>query len=243
MITRISKHRFTFLLAALLLLLLLAPVVQVFSDKGDGNWGAGAVAFLFALVLLTAVPAVSNTRGVTVVAIALAIPSIVLRMIDVASPSYVFRFAHHVFEILFLTYAIVLIVRYLFVSDRVTLNTVNASLCIYMLLGVLWFNAYVLLDMLDRNAFSILDGQFADTRPAALMIERSIALLYFSFTTLTTVGFGDITPVSAFARMFSVTEAIAGQVILVVLVSRLVGMHVAQSTGARPAESRGSELE
>ena len=75
------------------------------------------------------------------------------------------------------------------------------------------------------------------------MIERSIALLYFSFTTLTTVGFGDITPVSAFARMFSVTEAIAGQVILVVLVARLVGMHVAQSTGALPAESRSSELE
>jgi hypothetical protein len=100
-----------------------------------------------------------------------------------------------------------------------------------------------MLDMLDRSAFSMLDGQIADTHPAALKIERSIALLYFSFTTLTTVGFGDITPVSGFARMFSVTEAIAGQVILVVLVARLVGMHVAQSTGGRPAESRSSESE
>ena len=83
----------------------------------------------------------------------------------------------------------------------------------------------------------------SNPRPTALKIERSIALLYFSFTTLTTVGFGDIMPVSGFARMFSVTEAIAGQVILVVLFSRLVGMHVAQSTGGRPAESRSSELE
>ena len=128
MLTRLSQHRFTFLLAALLLLLLFAPLVQVLSDKGHASWGAGAVTFLFGLVLATAVPAVSNTRAATGIAIVLAIPSIVLRMIDVASPSYAVRFAYHVFGILFLTYAIVLIVRYLFVSVRVTLNTVNASL-------------------------------------------------------------------------------------------------------------------
>jgi len=64
-------------------------------------------------------------------------------------------------------------------------------------------------------------------------------VLYFSFTTLTTLGYGDIVPTSPISRMLTSVEAIAGQLYLAVLVARLVGMHIVSSTG--PEEPRGHE--
>jgi hypothetical protein len=55
------------------------------------------------------------------------------------------------------------------------------------------------------------------------------AVLYFSFATLTTLGYGDIVPVSAIARTLATLEAITGQLYLAVLVARLVGLHIAES--------------
>jgi len=61
--------------------------------------------------------------------------------------------------------------------------------------------------------------------------------VYYSYTTLTTLGYGDILPLTSPARTFSYMEAICGQIFLVVLVARLVGLHIAQSSrGIHPAE-------
>ena len=61
--------------------------------------------------------------------------------------------------------------------------------------------------------------------------ERSITALYYSFVTLTTLGYGDITPVSASARMLSVVEAIIGQLYIAVLVARMVGLNIVHTRG------------
>ena len=230
---KLSEHRFTFLLAALLLLLLLAPVAPVLDSMKRPGLGAGLVAVLFTLVLLAAVPAVGRTRKTVGIAMALVAPSIVLRSIDLVTHNEALRPAHLVCGSLYLVFVAALILKYLFRMQRVTFNAVSASLCIYMVLGVLWCYAYSLLDMLDPTAFSLASPQNRDIGPAASGAERTITLLYYSFTTLTTLGYGDITPASHFARMLAVTEAVVGQVILVVLVARLVGMHVAQSADAK----------
>jgi hypothetical protein len=214
-----SQQRFTFLLAALLLLLLVAPVAQTLYSRGYVSAGPGLLALLFAAVLLAALPAVGRSRTTIAIALALAAPAIVLRVVDVLTQNRAVRVGHHAFGILFVGLAIALILRYLFTTKRVTLNTVNASLCIYMLLGVLWSSAYSVVVSLQPDAFSIATGA-----------EQSITMLYYSFTTLTTLGYGDIAPVSDVARMLAVIEAVVGQGILVVLVARLVGLHVAQST-------------
>jgi hypothetical protein len=68
-------------------------------------------------------------------------------------------------------------------------------------------------------------------------LERLIHMLYFSFTTLTSVGYGDVVPRTNIARMLAVTEALVGQCYLLVMVSRLVGLHVAQALPAGPGPS------
>jgi hypothetical protein len=64
------------------------------------------------------------------------------------------------------------------------------------------------------------------------------AVLYFSFATLTTLGYGDIVPTSPISRMLASIEAITGQLYLAVLVARLVGMHIVDSTGQEPIRDR-----
>jgi len=230
---RFGEYRFTFLLAALLLLLLLAPVAPVLASMEYPALGAGLVGILFILILLAAVPAVGGTRKTVGIAAALAAPSIILRGIGLVIPDGTLQPAHQICGTIYLVFVAALILKYLFRLQRVTFNAISAALCVYMLLGVLWCLAYSLLDVMDTGAFSMSSQQSGGTAPALPGAERTITLLYYSFTTLTTLGYGDIAPASHFARMLAVTEAVVGQIMLVVLVARLVGMHVAQWTNPR----------
>ena len=60
--------------------------------------------------------------------------------------------------------------------------------------------------------------------------DTSATLLYFSYTTLTTLGYGDIVPVNEFARVFTSVEAIGGQLFLAVFIARLIGLHLAHQS-------------
>jgi hypothetical protein len=64
--------------------------------------------------------------------------------------------------------------------------------------------------------------------PDAIVLGQGASLFYFSFTTLTTLGYGDITPAGKFAQVLANMEAIAGQVYLAIFIARLVGLHIAQ---------------
>ncbi len=241
MLIRFSEHRFTLLLATLFLLLLLTPAVHELRDRDGGIWGTGLVALLFALVVVAAVPAISRTRKTIAFAIVLAASSILLRVVDVFFQNEPAESAHLLAGALFVAFAIVLILKYLFEANRISLNAINASLCVYMLLGVLWANLFVLVARFDPTAFSTPASASAELNAAADRAEQYIGMLYYSFTTLTTLGYGDITPSSAFARMLAIMEAIVGQVILVVLVARLVGLHVALSAHGQHERRRRSQ--
>ena len=116
----------------------------------------------------------------------------------------------------FLLLSIVLIAHKLFTSEAVTSDTVVGGICIYLLMGNLWFLLYDNLFLLNSEAFT-----------AANPIN-SFDLLYFSFTTLTTVGYGDIAPVSQIARVLANLEAIVGVMFPAVFIARLVGMYSPQ---------------
>src|SRR5262249_35868302 len=118
---------------------------------------------------------------------------------------------------------------------RVTLDTLFASLCVYLLLGVVWALAYSIVAILDPAAFrlTLQTGEFTTGLPVHR--EGRSAALYFSFATLTTLGSGDISPISPVTRMLTTFEAITGQFYLAVLVARLVGLHITESISQEKA--------
>ena len=109
-------------------------------------------------------------------------------------------------------------------------------MCIYLLLGVLWALVYSALELLAPESFTIMVAGGAGNEAMRFRADQAIFPLYYSFITLTTLGYGDVVPSSPPARMLAALEAIMGQLYLAVLVARLVGLHIAQATmGRKPA--------
>lgn len=101
----------------------------------------------------------------------------------------------------------------------ITLHHIQGGVALYLLLGLAWAQAAVLLDLLDPTAFQL-------PATAVTQDQRSQAFLYFSFVTLTTLGYGDILPVSELARSLATSESLTGQLFPAILLARLVSMHV-----------------
>lgn len=109
------------------------------------------------------------------------------------------------------------------------MDTLSAALCVYLLMGYLWGSLYGLMYLRAPGAFHLPMGW---TPAAEQGIARDVPvnlLTYFSFMTLTTVGYGDVLPISGSARAAVILEAVLGHFYLAVLVARLVGLHIADT--------------
>ena len=124
----------------------------------------------------------------------------------------------------FIALVAVRILLYVIRQQTIATETILAALCVYLLFGVVWGLAYALVEQLTPDAF-----RFPETVSASAIQQQ---LLYFSLVTLTTAGYGDISPQSPFAQALANLEAILGQIYLAVLVARLVGIQVAQGMSA-----------
>jgi hypothetical protein len=121
--------------------------------------------------------------------------------------------------------AMVLAVQ-VFKEERVTANHIQGAVAIYLLLGLMWGFLYEATVLQDPGAFVRASSSLPDSVD---MLKRD--LLYYSFTTLTTVGYGDIVPVHPFVRMLAVLEAIVGQLFPAILITWLVSMQIMHRRG------------
>jgi hypothetical protein len=112
-------------------------------------------------------------------------------------------------------------------AGPVTLHRIQGAVAAYLLLGVIWAYAYSILSLLRPGAFS----------GAVHAADGPRAWLYYSFVTLTTVGYGDVLPVHPAARSLAMLEAVVGPLYLAILVARLVGLAVAPGGRARGSDA------
>ena len=119
----------------------------------------------------------------------------------------------HSFYSIFIFLVIITISSRIYNEERVNLDVIRGGICIYLLLGILWFFLYQVIMFFDPNALSIPEG-----------VSHS-ALFYFSFTTLTTLGYGDILPNNAFAMTLTNAEALVGQIYPAVVIAKLVSLY------------------
>ncbi len=222
------QHRFVLLFVALILFLILTSTVSLF---GRGSILARAVVTAtFVAMLLSAVFADSRSSRTVLIALTLAVPTIILQGLNFLLKREEIVIVNHVLGISFLCYTVIVILRHLFSGERVTFDTICASLCIYLLLGVIWALVYSLIEILVPGSFTFAPADEGDIRLMRFGGESTVNAVYYSFVTISTLGYGDIVPVSTAARMFAAMEAVSGQLYLAVLVARLVGLHIAGST-------------
>lgn len=112
--------------------------------------------------------------------------------------------------------------KYIFAHKRVDVHLICAALCLYLFVGLLWGGLYHLLELIVPNSFSGILLENATT------MKQAGHFNYFSFITMSTLGYGDITPQTHQAAALCQAQAILGQFISVVLIARLVGIQIAQ---------------
>jgi hypothetical protein len=171
------------------------------------------------VVLLSSLSAVADTRRHVRVGAALGLPGCALIIVSSVASLPTLSVIAEAVAIAFLAYVAILILAFVLRARQVDLGIVLGSVCVYMLAALMWGTGYDVIERLRPGAFAIPSMVDGGTTRGALQ--------YFSFVTITTLGYGDIQPVTQFARMISVLEAVIGQLYLVILVARLVGLHTA----------------
>ena len=118
-------------------------------------------------------------------------------------------------KILIVSITIVELFREIFKTKIIDSHIISSAISIYVLVGIFWYLLFMFLLMIDPNSFHI-----RNFNPEMVTID----MIYFSFTTLTTLGYGDITPLSYTAKMWSITEAMMGVMFLAIMISRVVSL-------------------
>lgn len=155
---------------------------------------------------------------------------IVILMLGSVIAHHALLFLQLVVQIIFLLNVLRIVVSSVFSEGNVSRDVLCGAICIYLLTGVIGGLIFVLIELVAPGSFRIVElGGMAPPMQDSLIHDPGW-LLYFSFVTLTTVGYGDVLPNSAAARSLAVLVAVVGQVLLVVQIARLVGMHVAQNS-------------
>lgn len=201
------------LLIALGLLFICAPFVEEVAG------GELIVSGLFSLVLLAGVLAVAGRKRDLVIAIAIAVPAIAARWINHFQPNRIAALVFLIGAAVLIIFVIAHLLRFVLRAPSVDVQVLCACISAYLMLGLLWTVAYWLVDKLTPG------GAFSYNTNAGPQSLNGFTGFYFSFITLSTVGYGDITPVSRIARLLAATEAMTGLLYVAVLIARLVSLY------------------
>jgi hypothetical protein len=205
--------KFSFLLVALLLFLIVHPFIEA---KGPVT----VTGLFMSTVIVAGIYSVVNDRRFLIVALVLAVPALTSRWLLSFSPAPWLMIVDFIFEILFFSFNTFTILSYVLRQRVVSADIIYGAACAYLLLGVVWGLIFGLLEFVQPGSFAIAGSVAVEAQ------DLAVTMLYYSFVTLTTLGYGDLVPVTPPARSLSFLEAVLGQLYLAILIARLVGMHI-----------------
>ena len=163
--------------------------------------------------------AVAKSRFITVLALAFALVTLVVRWAKIFVPSAGLATLDTLMSLVFLGMLAVIVLFQVFREGPITIQRISGAVVVYLLLGLMWALAYQLIELQQPGSFNFADAP-------AIGDTLSARLVYFSFVTLTTLGYGDITAVSPVARTLAMLEAAIGQLFPAILIARLVSMEL-----------------
>ena len=211
------------LLGALLVFLVLQPFLE------PGRWGGRLADLAFSLVLLAGLATAAGHPRQLRWGAALFIPTLVARWAAHLSGAEWLIVLRLVLGLLFLVYTAFVVLADVVREREVSLDTISGGICVYLLLGVGWALGYALVEIQAPGSFAM-GGEALPPPPFALDAGGAWlgSFIYLSFVTLTTLGYGDLTPLSRVTQMLASAEAIFGQLFLAVFMARLVGLYAAR---------------
>ena len=216
----IVKGHFSLLLMTLLAMFFILPLVPAelrIIDRLMSGFGI--------LVLISCMRAAVDSRRTLTVVIVLGLLNVVFNAIDAIDPFTNIGLVMVELIIGLLYYALIffIIMRRVLDSTPVTSDKIFGAVSAYMLIGIIWALIFALFQTVNPGSFLI---------PEHMLSEKAwgVWALYFSYVSLTTIGYGDITPLTPAAQIYAFLEAVCGQIFLTVLIARLVALHIVHSS-------------
>jgi len=170
---------------------------------------------LFSLILVSGAAALAERLRTALIVSLIAVAALLVRWASVLFPAAglaVWRELSTLVSLVALSgVTLALVLR----PGSITSRRIEGAIAVYLLLGFTWAQAYELVAMWHQGAFT---GAVGGTEP--------LSWTYYSFVTLTTMGYGDIMPVHPLARALAVLEALTGQLYLAILLARLVSLEI-----------------
>jgi hypothetical protein len=203
------KGRFVYLFLSLFLFLVLYPYID---DSQTGNL---LILFLYVAIPVTGVYAVSWSRAGLFIGICLGAILVLAAVGRLAGIDLISTKVSTLFGFIFYAYTTFSILGYILQRTNITSDTLYGAVCVYLMLGMSWMQLYRFIEVVHPGSFAGA-AEWPD-------------FLYYSFVTLTTLGYGEITPVTQQAQSLAILEAATGTLYVAILVARLVGIYTSQS--------------
>ena len=211
-----KKVKFTKLLIDLILLFFLAPLTSY-------PLGYFIIAAGFLVTNITVINTLSLSKKWFYSLIILAILAFVFDLIYFQHFPIITQATSilaHLFYVIFMVIAILAIGSRIFTQTKVDIDIINGGICIFLLLGFLWYNLYNIILSIDPNALGGIS--------LSSIGEKDFSILYYSFTTITTLGYGDIVPINKFLMTLANAEAIVGLMYPSIFIARLMSLYTTQ---------------
>jgi voltage-gated potassium channel len=200
-------------LIALILLIVSAPFIQ------DLPEGYVIEPILITLVMISAVLAVGDRRRVLVIALILLAPALAGKWINHLNPKLMHPAVYLGTSVVFFGFVVARLLAFIVRAKHVDANVLSAGVAGFLTIGAVWSAAYLTVARINPAAFTM------PVIPGTPATMDASSAMYFSVVTLTTVGYGDIAPVSRVARMLAMVEAITGMFYMAMLIARLVSVY------------------
>jgi voltage-gated potassium channel len=213
------EPNFTFLLIALLAVLLAAPVAyELFSGFTTRGASSVIISLAFSCTLLIGIWSLQESRTWFVIGVVLAIMSAAITVTEYVLPSKAWHLADLCVALAFCLMSLIFAFRHIATGDRMDTNRIVGAICVYLLLGFTLAIGNIFIYQLVPDAFSGITGTENS--------KNGLDLIYFTFVTMTTLGYGDIEPIRPVARAVAYLTAIVGQFYIAVLVGTIVGLYI-----------------
>jgi hypothetical protein len=209
------NDRFLFLIVFIVALIVLGPFVEGFIGLRF------FMELFFSIIFIATIYAASQKKYHIIIAAILIIPTLLAVWTEDIPTNNTLLTIGYICGVIVFAFAVISILIYIFSHQVVTRQTISAAIVVYLLLALMWTFIYRLMENLYPASFAIAHSKLQDAENI---------YLYFSLVTITTLGYGDITPTGSQVLSMAVLEAITGQIYLVVVVAWLVGMYVSRKS-------------
>jgi hypothetical protein len=205
------KYKMFNFMASIFILLILSAIME------GHKYGYLVLNTTSTIVFVLGIYAAGRNKRNVIILILLGLPWFLSEWIFTKSPETIFA------GVLFFFFITGTLTEHILHSEKVSTDTLYGAVCVFLLLGLLWASIYGFLEYISPGII------FVENNSEAINTLTSNEIIYYSYTTLTTLGYGDITSLTAEGRIISVLEAIVGQLFLAFLVARLVAIYTANA--------------